>query len=149
MTAAHAAAYTASDEIIRTLADNGADLRIKNNAGLTTWDVAVLGQTANGGAGNIHPGLRWNSTVALLRQLGAAPAVIELPDGPGNQPFERVCSSCHVLDKVTTLRLSGTDWKDKVDSMVRRGAMLTPQELNTVVDYLGKNFGPASNPASK
>jgi ankyrin repeat protein len=149
MTALHAAAYTASDAIIQALADKGANLNARNKSGLAPWDVAVLGQTANGGAGNIHPGLKWNSTVALLRKLGAAPAAASVPDGPGKDTFERVCSGCHELVRITDLRLSDQQWKDKVNSMNRRGAMITDQEIATVVEYLTKYFGPSSDTVAK
>jgi ankyrin repeat protein len=149
MTALHAAAYTASDPIIQLLADKGASVNAKNKAGLAPWDVAVLGQTANGGAGNIHPGLKWNSTVALLRKQGAGPAAANVPDGPGKETFEKACSACHELVRITDLRLSHQQWKDKVTSMNRRGAMMTEQEMTTVVDYLTKYFGPSSDTVAK
>jgi len=149
MTALHAAAYTASDPIIQLLADKGANMNLRTKAGLAPWDVAVLGQTANGGAGNIHPGLKWNSTVALLRKLGAAPASINIPAGPGQDTFERVCSACHELVRITDLRLSDQQWKDKVTSMNRRGAMMTDQEMATIVEYLTKYFGPSSDSVDK
>ena len=149
MTALHAAAYTASDPVIQLLADKGANVNAKSKAGLAPWDVAVLGQTANGGAGNIHPGLKWNSTVALLRKIGAAPATVNIPDGPGKDTFEKVCSTCHELVRITDLRLSDQQWKDKVTSMNRRGAMMTDQEMSTVVEYLSKYFGPSSDSVAK
>ena len=148
-TALHAAAYTAFDPAIQLLADKGANMNARNKAGLAPWDVAVLGQTANGGAGNIHPGLKWNSTVALLRKLGAAPATANVPEGPGKETFEKVCSGCHELVRITDLRLSDQQWKDKVTSMNRRGAMMTDQEMATVVEYLSKYFGPSSDSVAK
>ena len=38
---------------------------------------------------------------------------------------------------------------DKVTSMNRRGAMMTDQEMATIVEYLSKYFGPSSDSVAK
>jgi len=65
-----------------------------------------------------------------------------LPDGPGRIEFEKICGTCHGLDRATALKLSEAAWKEKVDTMVQYGASGTMEDLASVTAYLAKNFGP-------
>jgi len=69
-----------------------------------------------------------------------------LPPGAGKPIVERMCSSCHALKVVTSKRASPEQWAQLVDQMVSRGAEGTDDEIETVVDYLSKNFGLDSPP---
>ncbi|MEJ2171598.1 MAG: ankyrin repeat domain-containing protein [Woeseiaceae bacterium] len=67
-TAMHMAAFTGADPVVRYLADNGADINVKDNYGETPWSMAS----------GISPVLRYRglygyhqTTAALLEQLGA------------------------------------------------------------------------------
>jgi uncharacterized protein len=140
LTAVHGAAYSGTNPIIQFLADKGAKVDAKDKSGLTPEAVAIVGQTANGGAGNIHPGQRWISTADLLLALGAAPVVAPLPEGPGKVAFVKVCSSCHELQRATELRLSSDQWRTKVDTMSKYGAVMTEADVDVIVKYLGTNF---------
>ena len=64
-----------------------------------------------------------------------------LPPGDGKPIVERMCSSCHALKVVTSKRASPEQWAQLVDQMVSRGAEGTDDEVETVVEYLSKNFG--------
>jgi hypothetical protein len=50
------------------------------------------------------------------------------------------CSVCHSLDRVISAHHTAAEWKVTVDRMVNRGAQLTPQEEQTLIDYLAKNY---------
>jgi competence protein ComEA len=69
-----------------------------------------------------------------------------LPPGAGKPIVERMCSSCHALKVVTSKRASPEQWAQLVDQMVSRGAEGTDDEIETVVEYLSKNFGLDSPP---
>ena len=69
-----------------------------------------------------------------------------LPPGEGKPIVERMCGSCHALKVVTSKRASPEQWSQLVDQMVSRGAEGTDEEIETVVDYLSKNFGLDSPP---
>jgi competence protein ComEA len=69
-----------------------------------------------------------------------------LPPGDGKPIVERMCSSCHALKVVTSKRASPEQWAQLVDQMVSRGAEGTDDEVETVVEYLSKNFGLDSPP---
>jgi hypothetical protein len=51
------------------------------------------------------------------------------------------CSVCHLLSRVEASRHTAADWKLIVDTMISRGAKLTPEEETVVVNYLSTNFG--------
>ena len=79
----------------------------------------------------------------------AAKAVVELPDGDGKAIATENCQACHKLTNLTKAHKSLDDWKDTVQTMIDRGANVPADQVDTLVQYLAKNFGPkdASAPA--
>jgi cytochrome c5 len=77
-------------------------------------------------------------------------AVVELPDGDGKAIATENCQACHKLTNLTKAHKSLDDWKDTVQLMIDRGAMVSPDKVDILVQYLAKNFGPkdTSAPAS-
>lgn len=96
--------------------------------------------------------LKWMSflSVALIT---AAPAIaqsnnVNLPDGPGKPIVQRMCTGCHSLSTVTSKHATKEQWSNTVQQMVSRGADGTDEEIETVVDYLAKNFPPVKDDKS-
>jgi hypothetical protein len=83
----------------------------------------------------------------LLGVLLLLPARAEdlkaFPDGPGKEVFLKVCTRCHEASNSTKLRLTKRQWQGKVYAQADRGAEATGEELDQIVDYLARNFGPA------
>lgn len=79
----------------------------------------------------------------------AKPAVVELPEGDGKAIATENCQACHKLTNLTKAHKSLDDWKDTVQTMIDRGANVPADKVDTLVQYLAKNFGPkdASAPA--
>ena len=70
-----------------------------------------------------------------------------LPDGPGREATLKVCSGCHNVRIVASLRLTRDGWAGVVKDMVQQGAKGTDEELAQVLDYLSANFlGEAPRP---
>ena len=70
-----------------------------------------------------------------------------LPAGPGRDATMKVCSGCHHVRIVASLRLTRDGWAEVVKDMVKEGATGTEQELAQVLDYLATNFlGEAPRP---
>src|ERR1700736_6523308 len=65
-----------------------------------------------------------------------------LPAGKGQEIVQQNCAGCHVLKVVTSKRASREQWSALVDQMISRGADVPDEEIETVVDYLTRNFGP-------
>jgi competence ComEA-like helix-hairpin-helix protein len=67
---------------------------------------------------------------------------VVLPDGKAKTLIENTCTECHGLDTVVSSPMASDKWRETVKSMVRRGATLSPEEIDTVVDYLSVYFSP-------
>jgi hypothetical protein len=65
------------------------------------------------------------------------------PEGPGKDVFVRVCTRCHEAANTTKLRLTKRQWQGKVYAQADRGAEASGEELDQIVDYLARHFGPA------
>jgi mono/diheme cytochrome c family protein len=78
----------------------------------------------------------------LALGMAALPvAAQDLPDGPGKDTFVNVCSACHGLDIIVSLKQTKDEWKTTVASMATRGASAKDEEFEAIVNYLAKNFG--------
>ena len=75
-TALHGAAQKGYDQVVRFLAERGANLQIKDRRGFTPLDAA-MGLLGNGGFDGSRADVH-ESTAALLRQLTATPATTAL-----------------------------------------------------------------------
>ena len=74
----------------------------------------------------------------------AAPpkAVVVLPDGDGKAIAMENCQACHKLTNLTKAHKSLDDWRDSVQLMIDRGANVPADKVDTLLQYLAKNFGP-------
>ena len=90
-------------------------------------------------------------TAASLCSAGAqsthtsTPTGTALPDGAGKPVIQRACGSCHTLNIVTSKRASSDEWTHVVNEMVSRGADLSDNEMDTLIQYLTTNFGPTGS----
>jgi alcohol dehydrogenase (cytochrome c) len=81
--------------------------------------------------------------LGCLMVLGALPSSAQdatLPDGPGKEVVQRMCTMCHQLNVITPLRMSRDRWAATVNDMMSRGAQGTDQDVQTVVEYLATHF---------
>ena len=89
--------------------------------------------------------------VAVLGSIACLTTILanaqSLPAGSGKADFQRICSSCHSVDRATSQRMTRTEWATVVSDMVARGAQGSSAELDNVVSYLSANFG-KNNPAA-
>ena len=58
---------------------------------------------------------------------------------------ERACTKCHTLTSTLKQRNSRDGWSAIVDDMVARGAELSDAEIENIIGYLAKNYGPRVN----
>lgn len=65
-----------------------------------------------------------------------------LPDAPGRDTVQQVCSACHPATVVLGKGRTRDEWSQTVSSMISRGAKGTPADFATITDYLAKNIGP-------
>lgn len=67
-----------------------------------------------------------------------------LPDGPGKEVVLKKCTSCHSVRNVIARRATADDWALVVTKMIGRGASISDDEGDTIVNYLADHFGPTS-----
>lgn len=142
-------------DTLHTMIDRGARLPDEKIDTLAQYLAANFGPkaavpAANGGAAApvappASPDAAAPSTPAL-----AAKVVVELPDGDGKAIATENCQACHKLTNLTKAHKSLDDWKDTIQTMIDRGANVPADKVDTLVQYLAKNFGPkdASGPAN-
>ena len=65
-----------------------------------------------------------------------------LPEGPGKELVEAVCTACHTLERVVAKHATRAEWQDKVLEMLQEDPDVTQQERDQIVEYLAKNFPP-------
>lgn len=81
--------------------------------------------------------------MALLAQQ--YPPIDNLPDAKGKETVDKVCAACHPSTDVSRFRKSKDEWQAVIDDMLTKGAEATDAELDTIVDYLSRCFGPMVN----
>ena len=88
----------------------------------------------------------YRTALILMPLLFALPAQPqELPEAKGKDLYEKICGTCHGTEVVFKTRTTKEKWKDTVDEMAARGAEGTDAQLDTIIDYLAKCFGPRVN----
>jgi len=65
----------------------------------------------------------------------------DLPEGKGKDVVEQVCGACHGTDLISSRRATKQGWTYIVDDMVSRGASASNEQIQSINDYLTKNFG--------
>src|ERR1700726_4144555 len=87
-------------------------------------------------------------SVLIFISLTSAASAQNLPPGDGQDIVQHQCAGCHALKVVTSKKASKQQWATIVDQMVSRGADVEDDDIEIVVQYLAKNFGPAPESAA-
>ena len=71
-----------------------------------------------------------------------APAVDAqaLPDGPGKDLVEVICSSCHSTERIVNKQWTKPQWQAKVLEMLQEEPDVTQPERDKIIEYLAKSF---------
>ena len=81
----------------------------------------------------------------VLPTVLAQEAPKTLPEDKYKQLYENVCGSCHGADKVIGEQRDLAGWGYTVHVMSQMGASASEEELDQIVNYLGKYFGTPVN----
>jgi competence protein ComEA len=63
-----------------------------------------------------------------------------LPDGPGKDTFQMVCSMCHSPTAVIGKQGTKQWWQAKVTEMLQEVTDVPESDVDTIVNYLAANF---------
>jgi hypothetical protein len=66
---------------------------------------------------------------------------------PGHILVLSKCFQCHTDAMYRDLRQDRRAWEATVYRMIGRGALWTPEEIRSMADYLGAEYGPIARPA--
>jgi competence ComEA-like helix-hairpin-helix protein len=81
--------------------------------------------------------------IAAVLMAGSAWAQdIVLPDGKAKEIVQNSCTDCHGLDTIAGNPMSAEKWRATVNKMVKKGAAVSPEQIDTVVEYLSVYFAP-------
>ena len=67
---------------------------------------------------------------------------------PGRDMVLSKCFQCHADSMFRDQRQERRAWEAAIYRMIGRGALLTPEEIKLMADYLGTDFGPNAKPAA-
>lgn len=88
-------------------------------------------------------GMRWLITLTLLA-FAATLRADESADDEAKRLYQAACVQCHALRPIEATRDGRSGWEDTVHKMIVIGAQLNAAEMDTVVDYLARHYGPAA-----
>jgi mono/diheme cytochrome c family protein len=90
-------------------------------------------------------------TEAVPVKITLPPETAKLKEGAGVELVKGQCLLCHSADYISTQPpLSGTAWKATVIKMRDKyGAPIVEDKIETLVEYLTANYGPAAGSAVK
>jgi hypothetical protein len=73
---------------------------------------------------------------------------IELPEGEGKPLLLAACTRCHDLKGLPAYRgyWDTTRWRSMIESMMKNGAALNPEQTGVLADYLAQHFGKPAAP---
>jgi mono/diheme cytochrome c family protein len=79
---------------------------------------------------------------AASARQAAAPSQETAADSKGRETFLRVCATCHTAEWATAEGRSRAQWEATMISMqTARGAVITPEDFTTILDYLSTHYG--------
>ena len=87
--------------------------------------------------------------LVLISVVAVGQSPPALPEGPGKDLVEAVCTACHTLERVVAKRATKAEWQDKVLEMLQEDPDVTQQERDRIVEYLAKNFPPKAGVKSR
>jgi len=79
------------------------------------------------------------ATLAVLMTPGSSKGQ-NLPDGPGRDALQKVCTGCHGVEAAVSARHTREEWEAIVSDMVDKGASGTDAELEQIITYLSTNY---------
>ncbi len=85
------------------------------------------------------------SALCCLASIAVAQTQSAPRDDEAKALLERTCTKCHKLTATLSQRNSKERWSVILDDMIARGAEATDAEIETLVDYLARNFGSKVN----
>ena len=95
-----------------------------------------------------RPGLHLVALVISLVTVAGAPTLRSHADvrpqdqDPSAATFQRVCSNCHPITRVTATRRSRQQWEEVIETMINsRNAKVSDEDYDVILEHLVKIYG--------
>ena len=91
---------------------------------------------------------RFNFLVGMVAVLCASllwaqtPQAPDLPPGDMQAKARTACVECHDARIILQQRLSKATWQKEVEKMMKWGAVVQPEDKDSLIAYLSSNFSP-------
>jgi competence protein ComEA len=72
--------------------------------------------------------------------IAAASLRAQMPEGPGREETQKLCSDCHELERSISLRQDRDGWKTTINKMVSFGMQGTERDFSVILEYLAANY---------
>src|SRR4051812_23009902 len=72
--------------------------------------------------------------------IAAASLRAQMPEGPGREETQKLCSECHELERSISLRQDRDGWKTTINKMVSFGMQGTDRDFSAILEYLSANY---------
>ncbi len=79
--------------------------------------------------------------IGLLWMAAAAAAQTPEQLARSREVFQKLCGTCHPVERATAMRHTRAEWQDEIAKMVSMGAKGTDEEFAMTLDYLSREFG--------
>ena len=79
-------------------------------------------------------------TLLALLAWSMSLASAQLPAGAGREETQKVCSTCHELERSVSLRQDRDGWKATINKMMNMGAQGTVEEFAAALEYLAAHY---------
>jgi hypothetical protein len=145
---------------------NGADLGTETQFGWRPWSFSfkpnresyyTIMARATDASGDRQPlAQEWNpsgygynvvqkiglNVMALPQNIAGSKLAPEPPPGPPAGAYKDTCIGCHEEDVIAQQRLTKAQWDRELTKMTNWGAQVTPQNHDSILDYLVQHYGP-------
>jgi virginiamycin B lyase len=109
-------------------------------------DTAAAATPAVAPAANAAP--QQSPSAAGVARANNSAIDVKLPEGVAKAFVEESCTQCHALSRVARAGNTRLEWQRVVEGMIRLGAPLEPNKVDSVIDYLAAAF-PNKSPKPK
>ena len=79
-------------------------------------------------------------SIAVLALPSTRAWAQDLPEGPGKAETAKICSGCHEVARATSMHLDRAGWQSEMEKMISLGAKGSPEEFESILNYLSKSF---------
>jgi cytochrome c5 len=92
-------------------------------------------------------GLAFLAIIITVLLASCAPSAASTPDSsapaatdPGAALMDERCTVCHSASRITSAAMTADEWTSTVDRMIGKGAELSADEKQVLIDYLAANY---------